>query len=381
MESISYQKKKTYSLLPTFLSKIQKLLYNKIPIYRDYYLKILMLVFLSITIGSCYSIETDCDNSSIGGGGDFYWELTSEISNPNSIAVASNGDIWIVARDFETILHKVYLSANNGDTWVLKGSSIPLVNNLQSIAINPVNNYIFYVNGWRMFRSTNRGEDWLQIWEGLPIKDIIITTSGEIYFTTNENVYYSSNNGNIWIKKDKVLPLSSFFTQSLALGTDGTLYAGTSGGIYRSTDGGNTWLPSSNYTNIYPNVSIGGLAITGNGSIYATTDRFEYEIGVLKSTDKGVTWNPVNNGRPVMNAGKIIYNPITKDIFVGDFRYTSNVYRWSNNLGAWRLKNTGISDRTYICDFALNPNTGQMYVATNGLDYTKGGLYRTKNYP
>jgi hypothetical protein len=331
-----------------------------------------MFILLSITIGSCYSIETDCDNSSIGGGGDFYWEFTSEISNPNSIAVASNGDIWIVARDFETILHKVYLSANNGDTWVLKGSSIPLVNNLQSIAINPVNNYIFYVNGWRMFRSTNRGEDWLQIWEGLPIKDIIITTSGEIYFTTNENVYYSSNNGNIWIKKDKVLPLSSFFTQSLALGTDGTLYAGTSGGIYRSTDGGNTWLPSSNYIDVH----VVSLITSNDGSIFAEI----WGWGVLKSNDGGDIWTEVNNGLDGKSISAIIFNPITRDIFVSVGSYNSNVYR-STNLGAsWELKDNGLPEYSTSAvnleAFAFNPKTGQMYVVLYNY-----GVYRSKNYP
>ena len=349
---------------------------------RATYYELTMLILLSITIGSCYSIESDCDN-------DFSWERTNIPPRiTNAVAVTSNGDIWAITSGVSPYNRSTLrLSTDNGDTWVQK-TIFPYLYTV--LAISPVNGYIFTGSNatilgtpdteYSLLRSTDNGENWTEVTDKMKINDILITPSGEIYLGVGRNIYYSNDNGDTWIEKGNGL----FYNQtvySLALGQDGTLYACTTDMVCRSTDGGDTWLPSSNHTNIYHNVNIPGIAITDNGSIYAATSRFGNKVGILKSTDRGVTWNPFNNGRPVMDAHKIIYNPITKDIFVDDDQYTSNVYRWSNNLGAWRLKNTGIPDETYICYFAFNPNTGQMYVATAGFDDTKGGLYRTKNYP
>jgi photosystem II stability/assembly factor-like uncharacterized protein len=181
--------------------------------------------------------------------------------------------------------------------------------------------------------------------------------------------FFSNDNGDTWIEKSNGLS-SDKTVASLALGADGTLYEGTSsGGVYRSTDGGDTWLPPSNYNTV---PLIRGLVISYDGSIFATTQ----ENGVLKSTDKGVTWSKINTGYAVdEDANAIIYNPITREVFVGDSFLYSGVYR-STDLGTtWELINSGIPKNTYIGAFAFNPNTGKMYVLTND------GVYRSRNYP
>jgi photosystem II stability/assembly factor-like uncharacterized protein len=311
----------------------------------------------------------------------FYWERTSEISYPHSIAIAWNGDIWISASDYEGTwwVNRVYLSTNNGNTWMLKGS-LPTgsFSSPQLIAINPVNNYIFCATGFRMFRSTNRGEDWVQVWEygnelTVAFDNIIITPSGEIYCATYGSVFYSNDNGDTWIEKSNGLPVLSS-----ALGRDGTLYVGTYGygrayGVRRSTDGGDTWLAPTNYkdTVVY------SLTIADDGSIFAATLGADGH-GVLKSTDGGDTWTQVNNGLTGGAFDRIIYNSITKDIFVSAASYNSNVYI-STNLGtSWELKNNGIPRYENMPVFAFNPNKGQMFLVIT-TEY--GGVYRTKNYP
>jgi photosystem II stability/assembly factor-like uncharacterized protein len=92
---------------------------------------------------------SDCND----GGGDFYWEYTGGPPgvNPYAITVASNGNIWVSANS------SIYLSADNGNTWVEKGrfSSRPL-----TISINPMNNYIFTCIAYNgLFRSTDNGEN------------------------------------------------------------------------------------------------------------------------------------------------------------------------------------------------------------------------------
>jgi photosystem II stability/assembly factor-like uncharacterized protein len=288
-----------------------------------------------------------------------FWELTNAPTPAWSLEVARNGNIWVIIENFE-----IYLSTDNGDTWVLK-AGFPFI---QQIAISPVNEYIFVTtlhNG--LFRSTDNGESWEKIANNQIIFNILITTSGEIYFTTTARIYYSNDNGDTWIENSLPYGIS---TVSLVLGRDGTLYGGSFNfqGVYRSTDGGNTWLSSSNYTDVL----IRGLAISDDGSIFATAN----SDGVLKSTDGGVTWTQVNTGLGVALANRIIYNPVTGDIFVSDLYSGASVYR-STNLGeSWKLENTGILniDGGWTYFLAVNPITGMMFIAS------ENGVYRSTNH-
>ena len=317
-----------------------------------------------------------------------FWERTN---GPNghtyTIAVASNGDIWAGG------MGTVYLSTNNGDTWVRKGS-FPSTYVINQIAVNPMNGYIF-VNSIPMnitssanevFRSTDNGNTWVKVIDEMYVYDIFITPSGEIYLGDRSGCYYSADNGDTWIEKNNWSPSNNQAVYSFALGKDGTIYAGTSNGVYRSTNGGDTWLPPSNHTNVYPNVNAYRLTISEDGSIFAAIISSDSR-GVLKSTDRGVSWAQINNGLAFMyinndsitynSIRNIIYNPITRDIISSEESYNSIVYR-STNLGeSWELANTGIANSTYPLKFALNPNTGQMYIANNNPYPNNNGVYRS----
>jgi photosystem II stability/assembly factor-like uncharacterized protein len=324
---------------------------------RNFRISIFIILVILLSSGIVYS-QTD------------FWECTSGPLNASaySIVVASNGNIWVGTLDYETSLGGVYLSTNNGDTWVKKGNDF--TNLVNSIAISPINGCLFVsTQAKALCRSTDDGESWVQLINRLDGYDILITQSGEIYcgtggqfFIGSNNIYYSSDNGETWIEKRNGLPHQ--VVVPLALGGDGTLYTGTGSGVYRLTNGGDTWLPPSNYNNVFAS----GLAVSEDGSIFAATR----VAGVLKSTDGGVTWTQINTGlSDNATASLIIYNSITKDIFINS---NSRIYR-STDLGAsWELKNSGISNEPYIRSFAFNPNTGQMYVATDN------GVYRSTNH-
>src|SRR5215472_7887498 len=97
---------------------------------------------------------------------------------------------------------------------------------------------------------------------------------------------------------------------ALAAAPDGSLFAGAAdGGVWKSTNGGQTWTPM---TDTQATLSIGALLVTGSGSRYtvyvgtgeANTSSDSYAgVGVLASTDGGLTWHQV--GGPELNGALI----------------------------------------------------------------------------
>ena len=309
-------------------------------------------------------------NGPEGGG---FWERIGKTPYVWEMAIASNGDIWAGGQD-------IYLSTDNGNTWINKGSMPYLTS---KIAINETNGSVFVRvsgdQGAALYRSTNNGENWEQLLDYF-VNDICITLSGEIYIGVDRYIFYSSDNGDTWIEKSNGLIDTEYRNRmhSIAEGTDGTLYVGTARGIYRSTDGGDEWLPPSNHK-----IYVYNLTVSDDGSIFATAG----DSGVFKSTDKGVTWTKIID----KIIYEIIYNTVTKDIFICNERIpkganviiSSIVYR-STDLGAsWEsINNNGIpTNSRMITLLAFNPNTGQMYVAVwnnNGSEGVFNGVYRSK---
>jgi photosystem II stability/assembly factor-like uncharacterized protein len=238
-----------------------------------------------------------------------------------------------------------------------------------------VNGYIFLASFYQgLFRSTDNGENWVQVTDSISIACIYITPSGEIYVTGYwGTVYYSTDNGDTWMDKGEELTDKSMVSaiRSLALGIDSTLYTGTSqNGVCRSTDGGDTWLPPSNYIN----VEVRNITISDDSSMFAVTPH----NGLLKSTDKGVTWNRVNMGFNFDHIRGVIYNSITKDILITLAMVKNSIYYYalyrSTDLGAsWELQNEGLPTDEVTNMLAFNPNTGQMFASCYD-----GLIYRSK---
>lgn len=121
------------------------------------------------------------------------------------------------------------------------------------------------------------------------------------------------------------------------------MYVGTAGGgIWKSQDGGNSWFCT---TEGLPTMSISSLAITSNGNtLYAVTgDGFNANIyvhdgiGILKSTDAGVTWKNIMVYEQVLGYGgyKIQINPNNENeiwaaLNFGLFRSLDGGVTWNN---------------------------------------------------
>lgn len=154
-----------------------------------------------------------------------------------------------------------------------------------------------------------------------------------------------------------------------------TIYIGApAGGIWKSTDAGQNWTPLSDYL---PQIGVSGIAIdhTNSDIIYiATGDKDAsdtYSIGVLKSTDGGLTWNTTGltfNNTSTVAADIFMHpdDPMTLWVATsaGLFKTSNGGTTWTNNLNG------------NVKDLKLKPgNPNIVYAVTNNRFYrsTNGG--------
>ena len=150
------------------------------------------------------------------------------------------------------------------------------------------------------------------------------------------------------------------------------LWVGTSaGGLWKSTNGGTTW---STNTDQLPELSCSDLVIdpTNSNNMYLATgdaDQYGRSVGILKSTDGGLTWNPGGLTHSVggYKICRLLMNPLNpNELMAGT---SGGVYRTNDGGALWLRVNSAGTNIIY--DMKLMPgNPAIVYaVASNGLFY------------
>jgi len=124
------------------------------------------------------------------------------------------------------------------------------------------------------------------------------------------------------------------------------LFAGTpAGGLWKSTDGGGTWSTNTDKQVV---LGVSSIAIdpTNSDIIYIATGDGDgndtYSIGVLKSTNGGLTWNTTGlnwNVTQTKNISKILIHPTNPAILVA--ATSTGIYKTSNSGNTWTLSTSG----------------------------------------
>lgn len=213
------------------------------------------------------------------------------------------------------------------------------------------------------FKSKGSGykpfKRWENYWQNLVKPDGTLMTAYDLQLAWNEKVAAKSN-----LQKKKLSlppcnwqpigPLANVATnnsfKTMARGrvnivavdpnNVNTIYFGTpAGGIWKSTNSGVTWTA---LTDELAQIGVSGIAIdpSNSNTIYiATGDKDAgdtYSIGVLKSTDGGITWNPTGLTFTGSNnyLGDILINPINPQIVIcgssnGLYRSTNGGVNWT----------------------------------------------------
>ena len=142
---------------------------------------------------------------------------------------------------------------------------------------------------WAIFRSTDLGNLWTDITpKNVPflmqhaINIKLMAAGGTLLALSHRNGIRSRDRGQTWTNL-RELPYIPVYTP--AVGTDeNTFYAGKYE-VYRTTDGGESWHP---FMRGMVGTKMRNLVAFKNG-LYVHNDR-----KILKSTDRGETWTPVN---------------------------------------------------------------------------------------
>ena len=198
----------------------------------------------------------------------------------------------------------VYKSTDGGNTWNLRNNGI-IHTDLRSLAIDPVTPNTLYlgvsfccVTGSHIYKTTDGADSWAPIAGAPPLApaSIVIDSlnNSTIYVAdgvTPGAVYKTPDAGTTW--QNFGLPVAGSAVRSVAVSplTAGLLYAGTDAALFRSVDGGSNWsqVPSLSGRVVFDPVSA--------STVYLLTNPFAFNAqGLLKSTNNGQTWIPVNKG-------------------------------------------------------------------------------------
>jgi len=158
------------------------------------------------------------------------------------------------------------------------------------------------------------------------------------------------------------------------------LYVGTpDGGLWVSDDHGESWTALTLYL---PSIGVSGIAVDYNNSniIYITTGDEDagdsYSIGVYKSTDGGVSWNPTGATVTGNNAlmGEIYMHPGNSNVLwavssQGLFKTSDAGANWvrtfTGNVKEIRLK-PGDPNTVYIVEQKSSPSSVYIHKSTDG---------------
>ncbi len=178
------------------------------------------------------------------------------------------------------------------------------------------------VKGRGVYRSTNAGETWTPVNQGLEAAGLNILSlavhpcdPNTVYVgTLDHGVFKTTNGGGAWTLSNQGLPTAVVRALAVDPTNPDILYAGTeNAALFKSSNGGRTWQPSS--AGLNPEAWISSIAIDpARPQLVYAADR---RSGVYRSADGGKTWASINDGLRVRAVNRLALSADGKLLFAG----------------------------------------------------------------
>ena len=288
---------------------------------------------------------------------DIWQRVPGDVEGATATAIAFNkSDRSIIYAGFVgTFISGVWLSTNDGNSWTKKSPNRDILK-----LVTNTSGHIFISTRTQgpttdsVFHTTNINDPtpiWIPIHNGLPLPggliiDLIVNPiNGYLFAGTSEGVYRSTNNGENWTQMNNGLPTSQF--GPLAVSPDGTVFACENfqePAIYRSLNNGDSWTKVVNGLILDPQVfewvHVNSITISEDGKIYIYAYNVEDHKGVFKSVNNGDSWSKMSDGLPDGSIYSLTTNSLGH-VFAG--RESPNkVYRSINGGHSWHPMSGGL---------------------------------------
>jgi photosystem II stability/assembly factor-like uncharacterized protein len=262
----------------------------------------------------------------------------------------SNDDIFV-----SEISGGVFRSTDNGNSWDEVSNGLPGYYHFYNGMISSLNGYIFIWNADGIYRSSNKGENWVEITcrEIARIRSFVFSSDDEVFAGTDEGMFYSNDYGDSWREINDGFKTINPSVRSIVISQSGNIFAGTiQEGVYHSIDKGKNWL-RINEGLLYP-PDIYSLAINSDGYLFAGVSK-----GIFRSSDNGENWIKLN-GFPDVRTNHLLISP-DKKIFAGTSG--KGLYQSSNNGNTWEAANNGLTDS--IINSIIYSSNDHLFTGTN----------------
>lgn len=268
-----------------------------------------------------------------------------------------------------------YKSATGGSSWSAIKNGLA-VNNVKTLAIDPVNHSTIYVgiaptssSTGGVFKSIDGGNSWIEVNNGLNVRTVNAIaidpdTPSTVYVGTNQGVFKSTDGGGSWTARNQGLTFLAVNALAIDPKRPSTIYAGTGfllgppaptvgveGGIFKSTDGGASWTATA-FNERSSDIFVASLAIDPKKSqmLYAGTSEGFFRGLKGGKKWKGPTLIPIQPNFITMAVNSIAIDPNERSTIhvaqgsLSDFAATnSGIFKSTDRGTTWGAPRSGIN--------------------------------------
>ena len=196
----------------------------------------------------------------------------------------------------------VFKSSDGGQDWVQSSEGLPA--SVSTLALDPQNPAVLLAGttGGEVYRSKDQGRSWNRLGDPLPASRTLARVTAVLVdpqdsmtiYAAGPGIFKTTDGGENWEAINNGLPnspgVSALVRDEL---DDGALYAGVSSeGVYRSSDGGENWTAVNTD---FDRVNVLLVDPDNAGTVFAGLGN---QGGLFKSTNRGDTWVELTNGLP-----------------------------------------------------------------------------------